>query len=549
MSIINTAAVGNNRGASRWWGAIAVLIPSLVLLGSMFSQGVGGALTTSATVALASAALIVLVGAPFLGAYSGWTYRKHGLSMLRMGTRGEERTRIFESLGGGFTVDAAILRWVFVVVIGLTSLGINIGIAEADRSIGTGPRTAIMTLGTLLAGVTVYVVNRHWNQLVMRVVLLGGVVFAVALFSSDGQIELGGLVWAAVVGLHMFMVQKALTAFGTKAFDAETNKQLSQRYRDIGMTLANGITFFLILGYAGWKDALPTPDKFEGAPLPLWILYLAIPATVMVLPVLGMNWARNRLDEGGQAMLTSTAPVWGALAALMLASFGWVNPPTLDSAQWVGIGVVVLAALGAGLDASTRAKWEAERSQKNTELRLAWGEVEQANAERGDAIAKRDQAFGQVRVANAERDTAVRLHGEVETKLREETAERERLQAELDALKAEAQPSAANGAKSVTYIEATGLVGTPDGEIRLGFAGGLTVETGDGLVIEGKGVHGATVGSDGRFRGDRVARGTVTCGGREFQFRDGEAVQADPDGNYRIERVSYGSSTGAQSAE
>lgn len=68
-------------------------------------------------------------------------------------------------------------------------------------------------------------------------------------------------------------------------------------------------------------------------------------------------------------------------------------------------------------------------------------------------------------------------------------------------------------------------------------------------MIEGKGVHGATVDKDGRFRGDRVARGTVTSGGREFQFRDGEAVQADPDGSYRIERVSYGSSTGAQSAE
>ena len=546
---IETAAVGTNRGASRWGGAIIVLIPSLVLLGSMFSQGVGGALTTSATVALASAALIVLVGAPFLGAYSAWTYRKHGLSMLRMGTRGEERTRIFESLGGGFTVDAAILRWVFVVVIGLTSLGINIGIAEADRSIGTGPRTAIMTLGTLLAGVTVYVVNRHWNQLVMRVVLLGGVVFAVALFSSDGHIELAGLVWAAVVGLHMFMVQKALTAFGTEAFDAETNKQLSQRYRDIGMTLANGITFFLILGYAGWKDALPTPDKFEGAPLPLWILYLAIPATVMVLPVLGMNWARNRLDEGGQAMLTSTAPVWGALAALMLASFGWVNPPTLDSAQWVGIGVVVLAALGAGLDASTRAKWEARLAQRDNELEQVYAELEEANTRSEQADAERNKANGLFREVDTELRQANAKLSETDVKLRAANAERERLQAELDALKAEAQPSAANGAKSVTYIEATGLVGSPDGEIRLGFAGGLTVETGDGLVIEGKGVHGATVGSDGRFRGDRVARGTVTCGGREFQFRDGEAVQADPDGNYRIERVSYGSSTGAQSAE
>ncbi|MGI5204021.1 hypothetical protein ACQEU6_20885 [Spirillospora sp. CA-108201] len=546
---INTAAVGSNRGASRWWGAIAVLVPSIVLLASMFSQGVGGALTTSATVALASAALIVLVGSPILGAYSAWAYRKHGLSMLSMGTRGEERTRIFESLGGGFTVDAAILRWVFVVVIGITSLGINIGIAEADRSIGTGPRTAIMTLGTLLAGVTVYVVNRHWNQLVLRVVLLGGVVFAVALFSSGGHIEVGGLVWAAVVGLHMFAVQKALTAFGTKAFDAETNKELSQRYRDIGMTLANGITFFLILAYAGWKDALPTPDKFEGAPLPLWILYLAIPATVMVLPVLGMNWARNRLDEGGQAMLTSTAPVWGALAALMLASFGWVNPPTLDSAQWVGIGVVVLAALGAGLDASARTKWETMLRQKNAELGIAWRETETANTERERAIGERDQANRLVEAANSARDAAIGKLSGVNTQLSEANAECERLQAELDARNAEAQPPAANGAKSVKYIEATGLVGTSDGEIRLGFAGGLTVETGDGLVIEGKGVHGATVGNDGSFRGDHMARGSVTCGGREFRFQDGEAVEADPDGNYRIERVSSGSSIGAQSAE
>lgn len=377
MSII-TAAVARNRGAIQKWVARILLGAAVaVLLGSLFSQGMGGALTTVAKDPLAGAALIVLGGVPMLAIIMLPKYRRYGLSMFSMGARHEETTTIFALVRGGYTMDAVVLRWIWVVILGLTSLGINIGISEADRSIGTGPRTAFMVLCTAMAGVSVLVASGLWNQVVMRAVLILGVGSAVALTSSSGQVAPSGLMWAAVVGLHMFAVQKALTAFGTEAFDKETNKKLSQRYRDIGMLLANSITFFLMLAYATWKDALPTADQFEGSALPLVVLYLAVPGLIMVIPILGMNWARNRLSETSQAMWTSTAPVWGALAALMLGFIGWATPPTLDASQWVGIFVVVLAAVGAGIDVASherRVKLERDLADVQAAFELAKAE-------------------------------------------------------------------------------------------------------------------------------------------------------------------------------
>ncbi|MEU9842297.1 hypothetical protein AB0C69_24075 [Actinomadura sp. NPDC048032] len=536
---IAVAGTGHGPSPLRRRAATALLI-------AMFLQGVGGALTTG-SVPLAAATLIVLGGTPLLFGYTSFAYRRYGRSMFSMGTFGQEETTIFKTLRrGGFTVDAAALRWVFVGVIGLTSLGINIGIAEADSIIGTGPRTAVQTLGTLLAGVLTFVVwqPRRWNQVVLRFMLFGSIVFAVALFSNGGNIETRGLVWAGVVGLHMFMVQKALTAFGTEAFeDDKVNKELSQRYRDVGMTLANCITLGLIVPWALLNHSFPTPDKFAGALLPVPALYALIPLCVMFLPVLLMNWARNHLQETEQAMLSSTAPIAGAFAALLLSFIGWASTPSLDGGQWVGMWMVFGAALAAGIDVAVHAKLD----QKDTELAYVWGQLTEANTRITGLITEAGQANDRCAEATRlyqEADTKVR---ETEANLRAADAERQRLQAELDARNAEAQPPAANGAKSVKYSEVTGLVGTRDG-IRFQRAGGLTVES-DGVVIETKGVQEASVGNDGSFTGGRVDSGVVRCDGREFRFLGGEAVQADPDGNYRIERVAYGDSIGALSAE
>ncbi|MEV0662601.1 hypothetical protein ACIBI3_22880 [Actinomadura luteofluorescens] len=381
----NFAAVERNRGAiHRWMARILLGAATAVLIGSLFSQGMGGTLTTVAKDPLAGASLIVLLGVPMLASIMLVKYRRYGLSMFSMGARREETTTIFALVRGGYTMDAVVLRWIWVVILGLTSLGINIGISEADRTIGTGPRTAFMVLCTAMAGVSVLVASGLWNQVVMRAVLILGVGSAVALTSSSGQVAPSGLMWAAVVGLHMFAVQKGLTAFGTTAdADEETNKRLSQRYRDIGMLLANSITFFLMLAYATWKHALPTADQFEGSALPLLVLYLAVPGLIMVIPILGMNWARNRLSETSQAMWTSTAPVWGALAALTLGFIGWANPPQLDASQWVGIFVVVLAAVGAGIDVASherRTKVIGEKDEALAHLRAA---LELAKSEHG----------------------------------------------------------------------------------------------------------------------------------------------------------------------
>ncbi|NDU71670.1 hypothetical protein GWI34_03370 [Actinomadura sp. DSM 109109] len=539
MSIKNAAVATNRSQPSKR------RLATLALLGAVLLQGVGGALTTG-SVPLAAATLIVLGGTPLLLLWTTVVYREVGLAMFSMGKIGSgERTTIFKTLRkGGISVDAAALRWAFVVLIGLTSLGINIGIAEADSIIGTGPRTAVQTLGTLLAGVLTFVVwqPRRWNQVVLRFVLFGSVVFAIALFSNGGNIEIRGLLWAGVVGFHMFMVQKALTVFGTEKFaDTKKNEALSQRYRDIGMTLANCITLGLIVPWALLNHSFPTPSKFSGAELPVLALYIAIPLCVMVLPVLGMNWARNHLAETEQAMLTSTAPVWGAIAALSLSFAGWANTPDLGIGQWVGIVMVFLVALAAGIDVAVHAKLD----QKDNELKLAWGEAEKANGERERAFGERDQANRLATAATDARDAAIRELSKVNAKLGESEAERRRLQAVLDALNAEAEPPAANGAGSVTYSGAAGIVGTPDGGIRIQYAGGVTVKK-DDVLIETKGVHGAVVGNDGSFRGDLVSTGVVTSGAQVFEFQGGTAVQADPDGKYSIGSVYHGTSTSAQ---
>lgn len=529
----------------------------IVLVACMFSQGLGGALTVG-VVPLAGTSAIVF-GFWLLFAFSLWQY---GTSMFDLGARGQERTRIFQTLGGGFTVDAALYRWFFVIVIGITSVGINLGIPEADASIGTGPRTAIMTLGTLLAGVVTFVVMRQVTQIVMRVLLLGGVVFAVALFSGGGSIEVSGLLWAAIVGLHMFCVQKALTAFGTERFATEKeNKKLSQRYRDSGMTLANGFTFFAVLGWAWAHDGLPTPDKFEGAVLPALPLYLAIPLFVMVLPVLGMNWARNHVEETEQAMVTSTAPIMGAIAALSLALVGWANTPALDAGQWVGIGIVVLAALGAGIDVSVRAKVNATLAEKDAALAQKDRELEQFNrwleeahaessrmvAQRDEAYAARDAAVAQLTSANAGRDVAIAERVQVVELLKVANADRGRLQTELDTLTQEAEPSANLGGKSVSIGSLTDVVVTSEG-IRFAKAGGFTIEGADGVSLSARGVGEGFVGNDGHFKSDVVSHGTVKNGGVEIEFARGEAVEATPAG-YSIGKLFRVSSTGASSVE
>jgi hypothetical protein len=546
----NTAVVGRNHGPIlRWAVKFLVGLAIVFLIGSLFSQGMGGALTTVADVPLAGAELIVLGGVPLLAIVMVVKYWGHGLSMFHMGARRQERIRIFATIRGGFTVDAAIYRWVWIGILGLTSMGINVGIANADRILGTGPRTAFMVLCTAMAGVSVLVAQRLANQLVMRAVLLGGVVFAVALTSGEGRVELAGLMWAGIVGLHMYAVQKGLTAFGTEAFDTDDkNKRMSQRYRDIGMLLANVITFFLMLAWAAWNHVWPSPDHFEGSPLPLWILYPAVPGLIMVIPILGMNWARNQLSETWNAMLTSTAPVWGALAALLLGAFGWPNTPTLTASQWVGIGIVVLAAVGAGIDVAVRERWSKLLGQKDRELAELRAERDAAHAGRDAAYAERDAAYAERDAADAERVQAGMLFREADADLLTAKAECERLKAELDALNAEAQPPAVDGAKSVKYSSARGLVGTPDGGIRIAYAGGLTLES-EGVVIEAKGVREASVDKDGRFTGNQVQRGVVTSGGRMFEFQGGEVVKAAPDGNYSIDNVYHGISTGAPSAE
>ncbi|WP_141578157.1 hypothetical protein [Actinomadura sp. WMMA1423] len=545
------AAVGRNRGPIlRWAVKFLVGLAIVVLIGSLYSQGMGGALTTVADIPLAGAELIVLGGVPMLAVIMVARYWGYGLQMFQMGTRGQERITIFATIRGGFTVDAVIYRRVWIGILGLTSMGINIGIAYADRSIGTGPRTAFMVLCTAMAGVSVLVAERLMNQLVMRAVLIGGVVFAVALTSSDGRVDAVGLLSAGIVGLHMYAVQKGLTALGTEAFDTdEMNKKMSQRYRDIGMLLANVITFFLMLAYAGWKHVWPTPDHFEGSPLPLWILYLAVPGLIMVIPILGMNWARNQLSETWNAMLTSTAPVWGALAALMLGGFGWPNTPTLDASQWVGIGIVVLAAVGAGIDVAVRERWSKRFDQMDRELAQVYAELEAANTERERAYADRDAAYVDRDTAYAKRDAAEAervqagvLFREADAERREAKATCERLQDELDALIAEAQASAASGAGSVDWKSGT-LDVDPDGRARFFKVAGLTAQVGD-VTFEAKYLSEGSLG-EGGFDGP-VTGGTVGNRGRVVTFDRGN-LQVRPDGSYSIEKLT--GPVGATSAE
>ncbi|WP_433477242.1 hypothetical protein ACQPZP_09420 [Spirillospora sp. CA-142024] len=550
-----TAVVGLDRSSTPQKAGLA----TIALIVAVFAQGVGGALTTGIFPRLSAATLIVLIGWPALQLITAIVYREYGRSMFSMGTVGEEKTRIFKTVRGGFEVDACRLRWFFVVVIGLTSLGINIGIAEADSTIGTGPRTAVQTLGTLLAGVLIFVIwkPRRWNQIILRVVLFGSIAYAIALFSSNGNIQASGLMWAGVVGFHMFMVQKALTAFGTtKSADPEENEALSRRYRDIGMTLGNGITFVLIVGWALLNDSFPTPDKFQGALLPWQALYVLVPVCVMVAPVLLMNWARGHLEETEQAMWTSLAPIAGAIAALSLSYIGWANTPEIDFGQWVAIGMVVLVAIALGNDvardkASEEKDAELERSRAETreanamvgelteKVREVTGSLRTVTTERNDAVAKIDQANAGCEAAVADRN---RLAGQLD----EANARFERLQAELAIPNAEAQPLVKIGGVSV-YMASNDVDVRPDGvAIFNGDTTRVTIQ-GDNYTIVGEVQHGAFL-KEGRFTG-LVTRGTVSNGACETEVREGE-LTARPGGHFTIKNKTQSeSSLGASSVE
>lgn len=484
-----TAAVGTNRSH-----AAMGLVGVFLLLACLISQGAGGALTTGID-PLVTAALILGVGTPFVIAIAGVS---HGWrSMFDMGSIGtEERTRFLWL----FRPDPVVLRWMYVVVIGATSVGINLGIAEADQTIGTGPRMAIQTIGTLLPMVLTFFLEKRWVQLIMRGALLGGAVFAVAVFSGEGTLDYAGLAWAGACGLHMFAVTKALSAWNTQAI------------RDRGMALGNTLALLVVGITAVLNDAVPTPDKFEGAILPWWVLVAAIPLAIMVFPVWGMNKSRSFLEEGQQAVWMSTGPVWGAVAALALSVIGWANPPAIDGGQWVGIGIVVLAAIGTAVDVTVHDKWKAK--------------LREAEAERIRATQLLDQVIG-------ERDRATKLLGEVtaqrdaaNAKLREAGATLNQIRERLDAVLKQAESFDSPGDGVVTIRRAEHVVYTRGVGLRWAGGGGVTFKRG-GTEVEVEHVRQGSVGADGRFTGHDVAPGTVLFDGKKYRFAGARQIEVD----------------------
>ena len=412
-----------------WWPGISLSLVPLAMLAVIIanmSQGAGGSFTVGIKPEEAAAVLIVLVGAPILMAITAWRWR---MGIFDMGSlRSGEKITLFAQLGGGITLPAVVARWLFVVLIGLTSIGINIGLAKADATIGTGPRMALQTLGTLMPGVVVFFGNRQWIQILTRVVLLGGVSYTVGLFATGRGLELEGILWAGVVGLHMFAVQKALTVFGVQGEELSAeDMERSQRMRDSGMALANMLTLGVLSVWAWWNDYLPTPDKFVGTRLPAGVLYVVVPLAVMVIPVLLFNWARNHLSEAQQALLTSTAPICGAVVAFLLGSFGLADTPSLGADKWVAIVMVVLLAVIAGIDAERHKKlstFEKKFKQAGAENELLTGQLVDATAEKYEAQLEKEELQQQLTAAEAKK-------GELQQDLDEAKDEIERLRRQL----------------------------------------------------------------------------------------------------------------------
>ncbi|WP_346050139.1 hypothetical protein [Actinomadura chokoriensis] len=315
--------------AKRWFAIAAQII-------SLFLPGVGGTLSAASSDPLASATLVLIGGTPVLFLITLWRYRS---SMFSMGSFGTSTTRFCWLL-----IDTTVVRWIYVVLIAATSVGINIAVPEADGTIGSGVRMAVQSCGTLLVGLLAFRGLRRYIEILLRILILGSLLLATDALSSS-EPNIGGSLWAGVCAVHFFTLMKALTVFGT------------QQNRDSGMALANVIALIAVLAYAIPHGSMPTPEKFAGALLPAGVLYVAIPLTVMIIPVFGTNWARGVLSEAELGMLTSTGPVWGSLAAFGLKAFGWAATPALNSYQVAGIVLVVLLALLGELINSERNKF------------------------------------------------------------------------------------------------------------------------------------------------------------------------------------------------